>query len=712
MKKFILFTIIIMTLITGISVAGATETNRLIVAMNGNKEEVRQVNVLVDGVHLKSEVPSFIHIDRTLVPVRFVAEALGAKVEWEQETRSVIVLNDKSHIKLTIDSPMAKVDEEDLVLDKNSIPRLVVFENEDGRTMVPLAFIAEVLDYEVGYDEEKKLPYINSVKGVEESEESEEFEEESEEFEEESEEEKFKSIISSITIENNTSNSKGILIKADGKLDYKVEEIRGENKYIVDIVGAKLDLKDSQGKYVNLDINHEDIKRVEYSQHSIDPYITRIIIHKGKDKTIDIRENKDGKTYSINLVNKINDIKMELLNGENKIVINSSGSFKYNTMKLENPHRIVLDILDSSFNMGSSFNSNNTNIPGIKGIRAAQFQPDNNYRVTDSITRIVLDVENGVNIEDLEIENINNKIILGMKESLWDYINFDSIGNERLLKISNNKNTNYLVELVNNDRALRITIPKNNIDIKDGTIRIQDGLVGDIESSLSGNNRIILINFMRSVNHELLSKTMDENIIIKLTRNQDLKAEDRLIVIDPGHGGRDPGATSASGLKEKDLAFEMSKKLENQLKDKGYNVLMTRNSDTYIELKDRAKIANDVYADIFISIHANAHTNTSINGIETYYCPRDQGVNKTKDQYPLAKHIQDNMIKETGANDRGVKQNSRFIVIRETNMPAVLLELGFISNQREEANLKNSQYQDKLIRGILTGIDEYFYMQD
>ena len=173
----------------------------------------------------------------------------------------------------------------------------------------------------------------------------------------------------------------------------------------------------------------------------------------------------------------------------------------------------------------------------------------------------------------------------------------------------------------------------------------------------------------------------------------------RTVVIDPGHGGTSSGAVY-EGILEKDLTLPISLKLEALLKAAGYNVVMTRSTDVYVGLYERADIANSVDADIFVSIHANAFGDPSVNGLITYYHP-SSGRGKR-----LAQAIQTPACQTTGAKDRGVS-SADFVVLRETDMCAVLVETGFMTNHDELMKLNDSAYQDKLAQGIAQGIINY-----
>ncbi len=171
------------------------------------------------------------------------------------------------------------------------------------------------------------------------------------------------------------------------------------------------------------------------------------------------------------------------------------------------------------------------------------------------------------------------------------------------------------------------------------------------------------------------------------------------VFIDAGHGGTDPGALGY-GYRESDLNLQVAKKVESKLKSKGIDVKMSRSSDIFYSLSERAEMANDYGADAFVSIHQNSAEAKSANGIETYYN------RKKEEDRPLSNDIQKQVISQTGANNRGVK-NAEFTVLVKSKMISALVECGFITNELEVKKLSDSSYQDKLATGIANGIEEY-----
>lgn len=179
-----------------------------------------------------------------------------------------------------------------------------------------------------------------------------------------------------------------------------------------------------------------------------------------------------------------------------------------------------------------------------------------------------------------------------------------------------------------------------------------------------------------------------------------INPQDYTIVIDPGHGGDRPGACY-EGIMEKDIDLAVSLKLVSILQNQGFQVIMTRSTDVEIGLYERADLANAAGADVFVSLHSNAAENRpDYQGIYTYYHPSSNRGAR------LAQAIQTPLCQITGGIDRGIK-DADFVVLRETDMCAVLVEMGFMTNHEELMNLTDDSYQQLLAQGIAQGIVDY-----
>lgn len=214
------------------------------------------------------------------------------------------------------------------------------------------------------------------------------------------------------------------------------------------------------------------------------------------------------------------------------------------------------------------------------------------------------------------------------------------------------------------------------------------------------------------------------------------------VIIDAGHGGKDPGAVGRRGLKEKDVVLDIAKRLKKKLEARGIDVILTRESDRFISLSQRSRIANANAGDVdfFISIHANASRSSWVNGVEVFYLSESidddlrafraaknyklnlkEGCsgkytkvilwdliyrNNRKASIRLASYVCKSLSKNIRQRNRGIKP-ARFYVLKGTNIPAILAEVGFISNAREEKKLRDASYRNKIAQALADGIIQY-----
>ena len=272
------------------------------------------------------------------------------------------------------------------------------------------------------------------------------------------------------------------------------------------------------------------------------------------------------------------------------------------------------------------------------------------------------------------------------------------------------------------------------IDVKDGIVGKIDqsvALDGDIadkvtfvkKSVISSQIVVDLSNMIDKSDYKVFTLLSDSKsnksfrVVIDINKpvpktnfnfTQGLKG--KVIAIDAGHGGSDPGAIGPNKTQEKTITLAVSKKVQSLLEKAGAKVVMTRQTDVDVygpdasakdELQARTKIGNANNADVFVSIHINAFSNPTVGGIATYYNQ------KTGYDAMLAQSIQDNLENVGGFQDRGINA-AGFYVIKRTTMPAVLMELGFISNPEEEKKLNTPQIQQQMAQGIVQGLDDFF----
>ncbi|TDI83059.1 MAG: hypothetical protein E2O78_08765 [Caldithrix sp.] len=259
--------------------------------------------------------------------------------------------------------------------------------------------------------------------------------------------------------------------------------------------------------------------------------------------------------------------------------------------------------------------------------------------------------------------------------------------------------------------------------------------VRDVQVTQQTNEIWLSIPAKEAINTDLLKKLKDDQEKWKIDR----------IIIDPGHGGKDPGTIGKRGTYEKDVVLKVAKKLKKLLeKNLNVKVLMTRDSDKYVSLKERTQFANKNKGKLFISIHANWNRNSRVSGAATYFlglaksdealeiAQRENEVIKyddnqsdysrltdeqiilatmaqnayNKESQDFASYVQKELNKQTGLRNRGVKQ-AGFYVLVGASMPNVLVETAFMSNKKEEKLLKQSSFQDKIARAIYRSVKQF-----
>lgn len=168
-----------------------------------------------------------------------------------------------------------------------------------------------------------------------------------------------------------------------------------------------------------------------------------------------------------------------------------------------------------------------------------------------------------------------------------------------------------------------------------------------------------------------------------------------VVAIDPGHGGKDPGAIGATGLVEKDVVLDVGLRLRDALRRQSLRTVMTREADVYVDLQDRVPLALRAGATVFVSVHANATTRGVIRGVETYYLKPNS--------LQLATWIQEELGRSLGVPDRGIR-TANFKVLRDSPIPAVLVEIGYLTNLEDEALLRTPAFRQRVAEAIARGV--------
>ncbi len=191
-----------------------------------------------------------------------------------------------------------------------------------------------------------------------------------------------------------------------------------------------------------------------------------------------------------------------------------------------------------------------------------------------------------------------------------------------------------------------------------------------------------------------------------LVSNENVQAKDRTVVIDAGHGGKDPGKVGVNDVLEKDLNLQIAKKVQVILENQGIQVVMTREDDSMEEnkvadMKKRVSLINETKPLIAVSIHQNSYSQEDIRGAQVFYYKH------SKEGKEAAEMMQEELRTVDETNQREIKENSTFYMLKKTEVPTIIVECGFLSNAQEADQLKDEGYQQKLAEAICSGITKW-----
>lgn len=218
---------------------------------------------------------------------------------------------------------------------------------------------------------------------------------------------------------------------------------------------------------------------------------------------------------------------------------------------------------------------------------------------------------------------------------------------------------------------------------------------------ISESNQTLVLALAGRSQRRFTSNSARSRPLPPLNRLPNVANQRILVVLDPGHGGRDPGAVGIGGLRETDIVLEVGLRVAELLRIQGADVILTRQDEREIDLEPRVSAANRANADLFVSIHANAisMSRPDVNGVETYFYASPAAE-------ALASNLQESLLEATGMNSRGVKE-ARFYVLRRTTMPAALVELGFVTGAEDAPRLADPAFRELLAQALTRGILQY-----
>lgn len=610
----------------------------------------KPIEIYINQSKVNSDVPPLIIEGRTLVPLRVISENLGASVHWNSDNRTVKVTTSSKIVILKIDDTKALIDGETITLD---VPAKII----NGRTLVPIRFIAESLGAEVSWNNTLRRVSVNG--GIP------------------------KIIGFSYEV---LDGRQSVVIRGDLPLVYSRRVVAEEDKLVLDIEGQMLIENNAIHAYDNY------IDKAFMSVIDVKTPLTRVAIDMKPGASYHINQSADKKSISVSFSNVLNKVNADRQDDELIVRLSTVNSPTINHFFLTNPDRLVVDM------KGTVLSAKAPAVPGndyVKDIRVSQFSTD-----PDTV-RVVFDLKNDANYQIYQDKNITT-VMFSSVHTVKDLF-VDSQGEKTIIEVVAEDEIGYEVKAYRDAKKIKLIVPGVAVSeklLRQGKLSVRDGIIDNIEiQKIKGSKNYdleITINLDNFADFELV--TVPPSSVARLVIYKSA-AKNKLVVIDPGHGGSEPGAVSGDIL-EKNLNLDIGLRLKKVLEGRGVKVFMTREDDIYVSTYARASMANEIGADVFLSIHNNASTSPSGCGTETLYYPDPKNE-------ALARAIQKSMTGTLGLRDRGIVSRPGLVVTRETKMPSALVEVAFMTNKDELSLLMTEDFRQKAAEAIADGILNY-----
>lgn len=397
--------------------------------------------------------------------------------------------------------------------------------------------------------------------------------------------------------------------------------------------------------------------------------------------------------------------------GALQVSVDATGPVQVETNVLSNPDRLVVDFLNAT--LRTQDRQYAVSDAGVARIRTSQFQ------IKPYVSRMVFDLTQPV---EISITTAPTSYLLTLQVRPKGSASWQAAGRDPRMAPSPGAGPVKVtgVAFQSDGQAGRITVDSSGpMEYKIREFAFPDRLAIDMQNavfipvkreiSVDGTSVVsiraaqftarppvtrIVVTLKRKLNYVV--NLSAGQLTIDLNRN--MAAGGHLVAIDPGHGGQDPGAIGPSGLREADVVLDIAMRVRDLLVRDGIRVMLVRDSDATVDLEDRPRLAREGGATIYVSIHANASPRAAVNGTETFYL--------TPQSLVLAQMIQDELGVILGIPSRGIK-TANFMVLRDNEMPAVLVETAFISHADDELRLRDQTFRQHVAEAVHHGIARF-----
>ena len=630
-----------------------------------------EIKVTIDGKTMAPKDMPAVSIDgRTMLPMRQIATELGCEVVWNEAAQQVYVINDDYTLVFEINDKIGYQNGGEFKMD---VPPMIV----NDRTMLPVRALATALDLDITWDDSSRTVKIATKKAAAKPPVTPSVKPEANYI-----------TLNKVSVPADKTAGQVFTIQANGKIKDWEEVLVSNDKIVLDFHGAKSGLA-SKITTTNSSI----VSAVRTAQHTDangETY-TRVVLDLTAKKTYSVTENADGTKVIVTFDKvEVEDISCSHKNEKDIIEIESDGALGANVFALSDPARIVVDIPNVKSELKDTLN-----VKALKYVfsgRSGMF--------TDTTLRLVF--ETGDLTEFSYSEDSNGGTLTIFRSSLQNMTYNGSKDVLYLTKESSFKTGNVKFEDHYLNGYFDVVLPKDLSDVYgEGTYHIGDDVIESVEV-ITKSGKTTLRFWQNRISCYSIKEESDR-YVVQVKNPQDVY--DKVLLLDAGHGGKDPGA-SGNGLVEKNLTLTMLQKVNAEL-DKDIKVYLTRNSDTYPDNNSRARNANQI-ADAMVSIHMNAAENKLINGTETLYKNHSNDTGETLTSKQLATLIQNSIIDATGNNNRGTVHRTDLLILNGTTVPAVIVEVAFLSNVGDALKLSQEDYQYIVANAIADAIEDAF----
>lgn len=628
----------------------------------------KEVKIEIDGkAMVPKDMPAVIIDGRTMLPMRQIAQELGCEVNWNEAAKQIYVMRGSDIIVFTVDSKTGYENGKEFTMD---VPATIV----NDRTMLPVRALADALHLNIKWDDPNRIVSIQSgdtvVKDEPKAPES---------------GQTTAGTLTGIQTPSAKDADQTFTIQADGPMGRYEKTFVDDQKIVLDFYGAKSSLPGEITK-----TNSDIVTGIRTATHENNgDSFTRVVFDLSGKKKYEVTQSADKKNITISFGKTTVD-KISAVHSQNKdiITIGGTGSFGASVAMTADPQKIIVTIPNCQSNLSDKINTDEL-----------QYVLDGKVDTSKGNTvELVLAVEDLVQYSYRE-ENQN--LILEIYPTTLKNMRYDKNANVLFLDKKDKIDTGSVkMEDHYLDGYFDVTLPGDyESDYGYGTYDVKGTVVENIEVSTKGGNTTFRFKQNRISAYEVTDEGDSYAIRVKNPK----EVYDKVLLLDAGHGGKDPG-TSGNGMQEKNLNLTIAQKIARKLQGSGIKVYMTRDSDVYPENSTRAKTANDI-ADLMVSIHMNSGPETA-NGTETLYQvhANDNGARLTSKQ--LAEILQGKVVSATGNTNRGAKLWTDVLILNRTTVPAVIVEVIFITNTGDALKISNPTYQDQVAQAIADGIQE------